>query len=175
MAWLVEPLVLARDLDEVMAIETASFFNPWTRESFTFELVNSDVSHLFVVRAAVGGPVVGYCCTWRLFDELHLNHIAIRENVRGLGAGRALMRFVIDDAVAHGARKATLEVRRSNAVARHLYQTLGFVEAGVRRAYYREPEEDAIVLWCDLCPARANTGGAPDDSVERPTPTDRRA
>jgi ribosomal-protein-alanine N-acetyltransferase len=175
MTWLVEPLVLARDLDEVMAIETASFLNPWTRESFTFELVNSDVSYLFVVRSAAGGPVVGYCCTWRLFDELHINHIAIREDIRGLGAGRALMRFVIDDAVVHCARRATLEVRRSNAVARHLYHTLGFVEADVRRAYYREPEEDAIVLWCDLCSMRDDACGAPDETVEDPAPTDRRA
>lgn len=148
--WLVEPLVAARDLDEVLALEQAAFTNPWTREMFEWELTGSDVSALYVVRANTPAPVSGYCCVWLLFDELHINHVAVDPAQRGQGIGRALMTHLLAEARQRGARRATLEVRASNHAARRLYESLGFVQSGVRRYYYTQPGEDALIFWCDI-------------------------
>lgn len=144
--WSIQPLDASADLDAVLAIEQASFTNPWTREMYLAELENRGVSYCFVVR----GPdrsIIGFCSFWRVLDELHINNLAITPSVRGQGAGTALLDHVLQQGRAMGARRATLEVRRSNDAARRLYERLGFVLAGVRRGYYTNPPEDALVLW----------------------------
>ncbi len=146
------------DLDEVLAIEEASFTNPWTREMFAAELQNAGVSYLYVLQAETAG-LVAFCTTWLVVDELHVNNIAVRPDSRGLGMGRALLEFVFRLAFGLGARRATLEVRRSNAVALKLYERMGFRVAGVRPNYYVSPVEDALILWLDRLPgSRAERG-----------------
>jgi ribosomal-protein-alanine N-acetyltransferase len=96
---------------------------------------------------------------WVVADELHINNLAVRPECRGAGVGRALLESVFRHAVALGARRATLEVRRSNAAAVKLYERLGFSVAAIRRDYYDHPVEDALVLWKDeLVPAEAASG-----------------
>jgi ribosomal-protein-alanine N-acetyltransferase len=82
-----------------------------------------------------------------VFDELHINSLAVDEPWRRRGLARVLLKSVIGDAVAAGARAATLEVRQSNVAARALYEGLGFHVEGVRRDYYQQPREDALILW----------------------------
>lgn len=144
--WAIQPLVVSADLDAVLAIEEASFTNPWTREMYLAELENRGVSYCFVVRGA-DAEVVGFCSFWHVLDELHINNVAVTPAARGQGAGTALLEHVLREGRALGARRATLEVRRSNEAARRLYERLGFVLAGVRRGYYTNPQEDALVLW----------------------------
>ncbi|HSK08371.1 MAG TPA: ribosomal protein S18-alanine N-acetyltransferase [Vicinamibacterales bacterium] len=145
--WRVETLD-ERDLDEVLAIERASFSNPWTRDMFVWELQNRDVSYGYVLRTP-DGRVAAFCTVWIVQDELHINNIAVHPDQRGQGAGLAVLRFVLRLAAGLGARRATLEVRRSNMAARRLYERLGFRIAGVRRNYYSDPAEDALILWRD--------------------------
>jgi [ribosomal protein S18]-alanine N-acetyltransferase len=145
--WRVETLD-ERDLDEVLAIERASFSNPWTRDMFVWELQNRDVSYGYVLRTSEG-RVAAFCTVWIIQDELHINNVAVHPDQRGQGAGMAVLRFVLRLAAGLGARRATLEVRRSNAAARRLYERLGFRIVGVRRNYYSDPPEDALILWCD--------------------------
>ena len=145
-AWSVEPLSSAADLEAVLQIERASFVNPWTREMYLAELENRGVSFCFVARDSVH-QVVGFCSFWRVLDELHINNLAVTPPARGGGAGTALLQAVLREGARMGARRATLEVRRSNDAARRLYERLGFSVAGVRRAYYTSPVEDALVLW----------------------------
>jgi [ribosomal protein S18]-alanine N-acetyltransferase len=144
--WTVEPLSSAFDLDAVLAIEQASFTNPWTREMYLAELANPGVSYCYVVRDG-GGTVVGFCSFWRVADELHINNFAVIPERRGAGAGTTLLRAVMRGAARMGARRATLEVRRSNEAAIRLYERLGFQQAGVRAGYYTSPVEDALILW----------------------------
>jgi ribosomal-protein-alanine N-acetyltransferase len=144
--WVIEPLSLLADLETILAIELESFVNPWTREMYLADLENHGVSYCYVVRDA-SQHVVGYCSFWRVLDELHVNNVAIAPAQRGRGAGTALMREVLRQGARMGARRATLEVRRSNEAARRLYERLGFSLAGVRRAYYTSPVEDALILW----------------------------
>ncbi len=147
-SWTIEALSAPADLDAVLAIERESFTNPWTREMYLAELENRGVSYCYIVREA-SGQVVGFCSFWRVLDELHINNLAVTPARRGAGIGTARLTTVLDEGARMGARRATLEVRRSNDAARRLYERLGFTLAGVRRAYYTHPVEDALVLWRD--------------------------
>jgi [ribosomal protein S18]-alanine N-acetyltransferase len=145
-SWVVEPLTLLTDLDRILEIEQASFVNPWTREMYLAELDNHGVSFCYLVRDS-SQQVIGFCSFWRVLDELHINNLAVVPSRRGVGAGTALLREVLRESARMGAERATLEVRRSNEAARRLYERLGFSVAGVRRSYYTNPVEDALVLW----------------------------
>jgi [ribosomal protein S18]-alanine N-acetyltransferase len=144
----------AADLDAVLEIDQASFSSPWTREMYHEELRN-DRSFIFVARRAEC-PVVGYCSFWVILDEIHVNNIATRPEWRRRGIGRDLVKHVLGEGWTRGCHAATLEVRRSNMAALRLYESVGFVEQGVRRRYYRDPDEDALVLWATI----QNIGGS---------------
>lgn len=144
----VERLSGPDDLRGVLEVDEASFVRPWTREMYEAELRNPDVTRIFVVRTAEW-LVAGYCAAWFLRGEVHINNVAVRPECRRQGLGGQLVRHVLAAAAAEGHRRATLEVRRSNYPARRLYEALGFRVAGVRKDYYSEPVEDALVLWRD--------------------------
>jgi ribosomal-protein-alanine N-acetyltransferase len=146
----VERLRTPADLEAVLEIEHASFNNPTTREWYESELERPDVCYVYVIRTAppdVHVPTIaGFCAFWRVVDQIHINNLAIRPDFRGHGLGRELLARVLDEAATMGAPDATLEVRRSNVAARHLYEGAGFTLAGVRTSYYTNPIEDALIL-----------------------------
>ena len=146
MEFVIERLSGDADLEPVVALEQASFTNPWSREMLVRELTGSTVSRLYVVRTP-DVRVAGFCLCWLIVDELHINTIAVDPAVRRQGLAVELMRRVISEAVSDGARRATLEVRRSNAAAVALYERLGFRVCAVRPGYYTKPDEDALILW----------------------------
>jgi len=141
----VERLATTADLDGVLAIEDASFNNPTTREWYEAELKRPEVCHIFVLRTPEC-PVAAFCAFWRVADQIHINNLAVRPELRGQGLASRLLAEVMAEAALSGAHHATLEVRRSNLPALRLYAKAGFVEAGVRRNYYTQPVEDALVL-----------------------------
>ena len=135
--------------DELAAVELLqrqTFTNPWAAESIRWELEHTDVARLYVMRAP-DQRVVAYCACWIVFDELHINSLAVDPEWRRRGLARRLLRTVLGDVIASGVQSATLEVRRSNDAARALYEGLGFRVDGVRRDYYQHPREDALILW----------------------------
>jgi tRNA threonylcarbamoyl adenosine modification protein YeaZ/ribosomal-protein-alanine acetyltransferase len=144
-----QEIVIARaepdDLAGVAALQQRTFTNPWAVDALRWELEHTDVARLYVARA--GGEVVGYCACWLIFDELHVNSLAVDPAWRRQGVARRIWRAVLADVVPQGARTATLEVRRSNDAARALYEALGFQVEGVRHDYYQHPREDALILW----------------------------
>lgn len=133
----------AGDLAAVVAIERASFGDPWPASAFADLLREGRM--LFVV-AEQGGAVAGYAIAWFVAGSGELANIAVAPERRGHGIGAALLERVLDAARAQGAGETFLEVRESNAAARGLYASRGFAEVGRRRGYYRRPDEDAIVL-----------------------------
>jgi ribosomal-protein-alanine N-acetyltransferase len=135
------------DVDGIMALETASFTNPWTRETLLWELANSDVTRAFVLRTEEG--IRAFCLCWVIFDEMHINTLAVAPESRRQGYATTLLKQAFADAVAEGARKATLEVRASNTAALGLYERLGFHVAARRPRYYSKPDEDGLILWRD--------------------------
>ena len=148
MSWSIVPLDSPAQIDAVVAIEESSFTNPWTRDMYLAELDNRGVSFCFLAQDPAGATV-GFCSFWRVLDELHINNLAVLPQYRGTGVASALLTFVLQEGARIGARRATLEVRRSNETARRLYERFGFTVAGVRRGYYTKPNEDALVLWRD--------------------------
>jgi ribosomal-protein-alanine N-acetyltransferase len=150
--WRIEPLLSSAELDAVLEIESASFTNPWTREMYLAELDNPGVSFCFLARAP-DDRVVGFCAFWRLADELHINNLAVAPADRRAGVASQLLAHVMREGARLGARRATLEVRRSNRPALQLYERFGFLVAGVRPGYYTQPVEDALILWKEGLPA----------------------
>ena len=135
-----------QDLGPVEALQRRSFTNAWGAEAIRWELENTDVARLYVAREPEG-RLIAYCACWMIFDELHINSLAVDVDWRRRGVARQLLDRVMREAVAAGARGATLEVRQSNQPARCLYEGLGFTVEAVRRDYYQDPREDALVLW----------------------------
>ena len=135
-----------KDLDDILAIEQASFSNPWTRQMYVRELQNPDVSFLYVLRMP-GDGIGAFCSFWLVLDEVHVNNLAVRPDLQGKGLGTMLLTHVLRAGADRGAERATLEVRRSNAPARRLYERLGFEVAATRLNYYVSPSEDALILW----------------------------
>jgi len=146
------------DLRAVEALQDRTFANAWGVEAIRWELENTDVARLFVARLA-DGRLVGYCACWAVFDELQVNSLAVAEDWRRRGIGRRVMAFAIQETAAEGVRSATLEVRRSNEAARRLYESLGFRVEAIRRDYYQNPREDALILWHRALAGRAGLAG----------------
>ena len=134
------------DIDAVAALEAESFTNPWSRDTLVWELANSDVTRVYLLRDTDDRPIA-FCIVWVIFDELHINTLAVSPAHRRQGLATRLLQEVMAEAALEGARRATLEVRESNTAALGLYAGLGFRVAARRREYYTNPPEDALILW----------------------------
>jgi [ribosomal protein S18]-alanine N-acetyltransferase len=136
------------DLGAVVAIERASFGDPWTRGMFGTHLTSDGGNNFLVAEEA--GSVVGYAIAVVVSEESELLNIAVDPDRRGRGFGALLLDATMDLCRRSSAAEMWLEVRASNAGARTLYDSRGFAEMGVRKRYYHAPREDAIVLRSDL-------------------------
>jgi ribosomal-protein-alanine N-acetyltransferase len=145
------------DLDEVVAIERASFSMPWSRGAFLYEMEQNQVARCLVMRE--GARVVAYVCVWEVADELHVTNIAVHPRERRRGLGRQLLGVLLDDAARRALRIVVLEVRPSNAEAIGLYESFGFRVVGRRRGYYYDTGEDALVMEARLGPGGNRAAG----------------
>ena len=145
----IEPMQ-SQDLDEVLAIERASFSMPWSRGAFLYELEQNQVARCYVVRDEA--RVVGYICLWEVADEMHVTNIAVHPDARRRGIGRLLLARTLGEARQRVMRIVVLEVRPSNVEARALYESFGFRVVGRRRGYYYDTGEDALVMEVALAP-----------------------
>jgi len=136
------------DIEAVMRIEHATFPTPWSRSAFYNEIVINHFATYLLLE--VGEEVAGYCGVWVIIDEAHITNIALHPEYRGLKLGEALLNKAIHFAKSRGALKITLEVRVSNIVAQNLYRKFGFEEGGIRKNYYTDNQEDALVMWVNL-------------------------
>lgn len=134
------------DIDGVLVVEEQSFTTPWSRAGFVAEMKN-ELSHYLVM--VHHGQIIGYAGMWIIVDEAHVTNVAIVPEYRGQKLGEKLMSALIEHAKNRGALSMTLEVRASNAVAQAMYAKFGFVSRGVRRKYYTDTQEDALIMWCD--------------------------
>jgi [ribosomal protein S18]-alanine N-acetyltransferase len=147
--WVIEPLVSSADIDGILQVEEASFTNPWTREMYEAELRNEGTAFFYLARDNTR-RVVGFCSCWHVADELHINNLAVLPEFRNQQIGSTLLTHVLAHGQRLGATRALLEVRQSNQPARRLYERFGFSVSGIRREYYSQPVEDAVVLWREL-------------------------
>ncbi|MEK6577427.1 MAG: ribosomal protein S18-alanine N-acetyltransferase [Nitrospirota bacterium] len=134
------------DLNKVVEIEEASFNAPWSRRMFLSELSGNPFSRLYTARIPDKDEIVGYICFWLVFEELHLMNLAVHPYWRREGIGEELLRWAVLKGREAGAKTATLEVRSSNDAARGLYEKVGFKPRSIRRNYYSNPKEDAVIM-----------------------------
>lgn len=138
------------DVPAVMAIERASFEAGWPATAFERELSRNTMARYIVAEegetnGAAPGPV-GFAGLWLMLDEAHVVTVAVLPHLRGRGIGRLLVHGLIELARASAMSVATLECRESNTVARRLYSRYGFYEVGVRKRYYSDNQEDAVIM-----------------------------
>lgn len=142
---IIERLSAPADLDGVLALEEASFNNPTSREWYEGELKRPDVCYIYVLRTP-GHPVAAFCAFWLVVEQAHINNLAVMPELRGQGLGTQLLGAIIAEAAHLGASELTLEVRASNTPALRLYAKAGFDRTGLRKNYYSNPVEDALIL-----------------------------
>jgi [ribosomal protein S18]-alanine N-acetyltransferase len=145
------------DLLEVVEIEDVCGLSAWGWESYHKELVSGPFAIMIVarvndvrVRLAEGKYLAGFIVARIVTGELHINNVAVRPEWRRLGIASRLLNAAMEQALADGGDTAFLEVRASNQVAQELYRHCGFHIVGRRKNYYREPQEDALIMSASL-------------------------
>lgn len=141
----VAPMKL-EDLTEVLEIEVLAFATPWSRNSFLYELLENERAFYLTAKNEFE-RIMGYVGMWIVFDEGHITNLATHPQYRRLGVAHKLMNELVAFSKQKGVRYLTLEVRRTNSQAQELYQKIGFVHMGVRRKYYLDNNEDALIMW----------------------------
>lgn len=133
------------DIDLVLEIEVLSFRIPWTRDAFISEIKDNKLASYVV--AKLDGKVVGYAGMWKIIDEGHITNIAVHPDVRRKKIAARMVGMLIEIAKNSDIGKLTLEVRESNSLALNLYKKFGFEVLGVRKKYYADNNEDALIMW----------------------------
>ena len=137
------------DLDRIEELERESYPTPWSRSMFAGELAKPSG---ICLGAFQGADMLGYLIVARYVDAWHIMNVAVDPIWRGRGVARTLLERLFEVTGEDPDRGFTLEVRVTNAVAIHLYESLGFVTTGVRRGYYTDNREDALIMWKDAEP-----------------------
>lgn len=137
------------DVQAVHKIELASFPTPWTLDSFYYEMTENQFAH-YLVAEDEKGEIIGFCGIWLVIDAAQITNVAVIQSVRGQGIGETLMREAMRVAKEANTDVMSLEVRVTNTVAQNLYRKLGFQDGGLRKGYYTDNQEDALVMWVNL-------------------------
>jgi len=136
--------MMVEDIPAVITLDQISFSLPWPERSFRFELTENPASRSWV--AEVDGRIVGMIVNWLLVDEVHVATIATHPDFRRQGIAKKLLAHTLRYMSDEGAITSFLEVRESNAVAREMYRKFGYEETGRRKGYYKDNNEDAILM-----------------------------
>jgi len=142
-----------QDIDRVHQIDVLSFSLPWSINSYRFELMDNRASRCLVAEIThedESTEIVGMIVTWLIVDEAHIASVAVHPDHRGLRIGEKLVVTAMLNALDEGIKMVTLEVRASNLAAQALYNNLGFVEVGRRPRYYKDNQEDALIMTMKL-------------------------
>jgi len=141
-------LLNGNDIEELLEIEHASFTLPWTKGAFQNEFsINQFAVYLGLEEE---GKLIGYCGAWIILDEANITNVAVLPQYRGRKLGEALMKEMMQLARERDVKTISLEVRVSNHIAQSLYRKLGFQDGGIRKNYYTDNHEDALVMWVNL-------------------------
>lgn len=132
------------DVPAVVELDAMSFSLPWPERSFRFELTDNPASRCWVFE--LDGRIVGMLVAWMLVDEAHIATIATHPDHRRRGIARNLLRYALRYMSKEGALSSFLEVRESNTAAQEMYRTFGYEKTGRRKRYYKDTDEDAILM-----------------------------
>ena len=135
------------DIDDVYKVEEDCFADPWSKEVIRQELKNNLARYIV---AEIDGKVVGYVGVWFVLDEGHITNVAVHSDYRGKKIGDKLIKELVELCKENNMSAITLEVRVSNIVAQNLYKKYGFKIGGIRKEYYSDNKEDAMIMWSQL-------------------------
>lgn len=133
------------DVDDIYEIEKLCFPDPWSRDALVYEMTENP--RAFYVVAELEEKVVGYAGLWWIGDEGHITNVAVKPGYRHRHIGQGIIGVMVDFTTKEGMLHHTLEVRRSNEAAINLYKKFGFEVEGVRKEYYANNKEDALIMW----------------------------
>lgn len=133
------------DIPVVTRIERASFSTVWPSDAFYNELATNKLAHYYVGR--LDDRIVAYGGIWVILEDSHITTLAVDPGFRGKRLGEVMLLRLIDEAIERGAAWMTLEVRESNNAAQQLYRKYGFTTVTMRRGYYSDDNESALVMW----------------------------
>jgi len=133
------------DVKPIADLENICFDLPWSERSFFEEITGNKVARYAV--AETGGNIIGYAGVWLVTDEGHITNVAVHPDFRRKGVAKGLVSWLIEASGREGVASYTLEVRISNKEAISLYKSLDFRECGIRREYYEDNSEDALIMW----------------------------
>lgn len=137
------------DIEQIMETEAAIFGRfHWTPQSFIAEIEN-EFGNYFVAVEEETGKVLGYGGFWLILDEGHITTIAVKPLYRNKGVGELLLQRMVDVGYKKAVKWYTLEVRASNIAAQNLYYKYGFKSLGLRKNYYQDNGEDALIMWTE--------------------------
>ena len=134
-----------RDIMAIEGLEQVCFSDPWSYESLEHDILNNKLS--FYIVAEVEGVVCGYVGIWNIVDEGHITNVAVSPDYRRKHIASNMLDVLIASCEEAGVERFTLEVRAGNEPAKALYAGKGFKEIGVRKGYYQDNGEDAIIMW----------------------------
>jgi len=164
-------VAMAEDIDAMTELDATCFSAPWSRASFEAELTTNQLAWYLVAEELVPpcdaadssgsavansytqedqvGILIGYAGLWAIEDEGHITNVAVHPDYRRMHLGSILVQTLIAETRKEGLKRFTLEVRVSNHAAIALYEKFGFVSAGVRKGYYEDNNEDAMIMWLE--------------------------
>jgi ribosomal-protein-alanine N-acetyltransferase len=134
------------DVEDVAKLDARCFPTPWSAGAYYTEIHNPSA---YYIVAKTGGKIVGFAGEWLIMDEAHITTIGVAPECRGKKIGERILMNLLEEAIHRGVRRATLEVRRTNTVAQNLYTKYGFHTVAIRKGYYTNNNEDALVMWVD--------------------------
>ena len=131
-------------VDRICVLEEEAFSMPWHRESFLEMIENVNACYLVGI---INNQVVASCGLRNIVGDGEITNVVTAANMRGKGIGKRMLLKLMEQGIQMGVEAFTLEVRKSNEAAIHLYEKLGFVTEGIRKNFYEEPVEDALIMW----------------------------
>ncbi|MDK2788678.1 MAG: [ribosomal protein S18]-alanine N-acetyltransferase [Epulopiscium sp.] len=132
-------------IPQIYEIEKSCFTIPWSKDAFEKELKENPLAYYIVAESK--GNILGYAGMWKIADEGHITNIAVHPDFQYQGVGTLLMQGIIEEAQRNHFIGLTLEVRESNIKAQNLYKKFGFVNEGIRKGYYQDTGENAVIMW----------------------------
>jgi [ribosomal protein S18]-alanine N-acetyltransferase len=134
------------DARQVFELDQICFTEAWSLDSFEYEMSENKFA-IYYISETEDKEIVGYCGLWQILDEGHITNVAVKPEYRGSGLAQEIVATLIRRSMKSGIKTFTLEVRKSNQTAINLYKKFGFIEAGIRKGYYSDNNEDALIMW----------------------------
>lgn len=132
-------------VNEIVELEKICFYTAWTKKDFIKEINENKLAVYLIAKSE--NKIIGYAGMWHILDEGHITNIAVLPEYRRLKVGSKLVTKLIDIAIEKLITALTLEVKISNFAAQKLYTGFGFKPEGIRKKYYSDTGEDAVIMW----------------------------